>query len=181
MHISYPTSFPSPTYVDLHTAPMMYHSVLLIKADEFLRDGLAASSRTTYAAGQGRYFHFCNTDKVLVTPATEYTLILFITHLASTNISHATIKVYLSVICHMHVSKGWYNHFNQQLTPRLQLILRRIRKHQSSTRVPRIRPPITVQILHSIRRLLSKMPKLYATKMLWAACSLAFFCISACQ
>ena len=154
---------------------MMHHSVLLNKADKFLRDGLAASSRTTYAAGQGRYIHFCNTAKVPATPATEYTLILFITHLASTNISYATIKVYLSAIRHMHVYRGWHNHFNQQLTPRLQLILRGIRKHQSSTHVPRVRLPITVQILHSIRRLLSQKPKSYATTMLWAACSLAFF------
>ena len=154
---------------------MMHHSVLLNKADKFLRDGLAASSRTTYAAGQGRYIHFCNTAKVPATPATEYTLILFITHLASTNICYATIKVYLSAIRHMHVYRGWHNHFNQQLTPRLQLILRGIRKHQSSTHVPRVRLPITVQILHSIRRLLSQKPKSYATTMLWVACSLAFF------
>ena len=159
----------------------MHHSALLNKTDKFLRDGLAASSITTHAAGQGRYIHFCNTAKVPATPATEYTLILFITHLASTNISYATIKVYLSAIRHMHVSRGWHNHFNQQLTPRLQLILRRIRKHQSSTRMPRVRLPITVQILHSIRRLLSQKPKSYATTMLWAACNLAFFtflCVS---
>ena len=155
----------------------MRHSVLLNKADEFLHDGLAASSysRTIYAAGQGRYIYFCNTAKVPATPATEYTLILFIIHFASTNISYATIKVYLSAIRHMNVSKGWHNHFNQQLTPRLQLILRGIRKRQPSTRVPRVRLPITVQILHSTRRLLSQKPKSYVTTMLWAACSLAFF------
>ena len=163
------------SYIDQRRAPTVQHEVLLNKAQELFRDGLATSSRNTYAAGQARYINFCKSARVPATPATEYTLTLFVAHLATANISQGTIKVYLSAIRHMHVSKGLHNQFNQQLTPRIQLILRGIKKHQASTHSPRIRLPITIQILHSIRRLLSQKPRSHANTMLWAACSLAFF------
>ena len=153
----------------------MHLSVLLHKAQELLRDGLAASSRNIYAAGQGRYINFCKSARVPAIPATEHTLMLFVTHLATANISLATIKVYLSAVRHMHVSKGLHDKFNQQLTLWLQLILRGIKKHQASSHPPRIRLPIAIHILHSIRRLLSQKPHSYANTMLWAACSLVFF------
>ena len=66
---------------------------LLNKFQHLLRDGLAMSSRNTYAAGQGRYINFCKSAKVPAIPTTEYTLILFVTHLATANISQATIKI----------------------------------------------------------------------------------------
>ena len=81
----------------------------------------------------------------------------------------------------MHVSKGLHDKFNQQLTPQLQLILRGIKKHQAFTHQPRTHLPITIQILHSMRRLLSKKPPSYGNTMLWATCCLAFFgflCVS---
>ena len=64
-----------------------------------------------------------------------------------------TIKVYLFAVRHLHVSEGYHEHFNLQLTPRLQLVLRGIRKHQSLTLPKRIRLPITIQIMCSINLL----------------------------
>ena len=57
-----------------------------------------------------------NQQRVPAIPPTEYTLILFMTHLATSNISYATIKVYLSAVRNMHVSKELHE-FTQQLTP----------------------------------------------------------------
>ena len=153
---------------------------LLNKAQDLFRDGLAVSSRNTYAASQGKYTNFCKSARVPAIPTTEYTLILFVTHLATSNISQATIKVYLSAIRNMHVSKGLHDEFTQQLTPRLQLIFRGIKKCQAATHPPRIGLPITIQILHGIHRLLSQKPS-HTNTMLWAACCLAFFgflCVS---
>ena len=67
-------------------------------AQQYYNNGLASTTRSTYATGQQRYTAFCRLINVLPTPATEQILILFATHLITTNISYATIKVYLSAI-----------------------------------------------------------------------------------
>ena len=69
---------------------------------------------------------------VTPTPASEATLILFFSYLATQNIPHTTIKVYLSAVWHMHVSAGQHDFFNTQLTPYLQLTLKGIQKSQAS-------------------------------------------------
>lgn len=130
---------------------------------------------TTYSSGKRRYLRFCCRVKVPAIPATETTLILFATHLATASISHASIKVYLSAVRHMHILRGLHNEFDQLLTPRLQLTLRGIKRQQASTHPPRTRLPITIQILHKIRTFLSNREPSYSNIMLWAACCLAFF------
>ena len=64
------------------------------------------------------------------TPVNESTLQLSCTHLAILNISHATIKVYSSAICHMHVLAGLNEHFSKPL------VLRGIKKTQAQTSSP---------------------------------------------
>ena len=149
--------------------------VLHLKAQEFYANGLAASTKSTYSAGQLRFTSFCQGFKVPPLPATESTLILFASYLATLNISHTTIKVYLSALRHMHVSAGMYTIFNNQLTPRLQLTLKGIQKSQAFTQPPRIQLPITLQIMESVKALLSNQPHSYFNIMIWAACCLAFF------
>ena len=48
-----------------------------------------------------------------------------------------------------------YNSFSQQLTPRLHTILRGIKKYQAASPPPRVRLPITTDILKQIRGILS--------------------------
>ena len=144
-------------------------------ASQFFRDGLATSTRNTYSAAQERFINFCTAAKFHPVPATEATLVLFATHLATRNISHSTIKVYLSAVRHLHVSAGLHDHFSLQLTPRLQQVLRGIKKRQALTHPPRIRLPITLQIMCQIKEVLSQEPQSYNNIMLWAACCIAFF------
>ena len=136
---------------------------------------LAPSTKSTYSAGQERFMSFCKSAKVQSMSASESTLLLFATHLATSSISYATIKIYLSAIRHMHVTAGMHSFFNQQLTPRLQQVLKGIQKSQPLTHSPRIRLPITIQIMENILQLLSQRPKFYMTVMTWAACCLSFF------
>lgn len=124
-------------------------------AQKYYVNGLASTTRSTYAAGQYRFTTFCLAINAEPIPMTERVLSLFVTHLATGNISHATIKVYLSAIRHMHVTSGKLQHFNQQLTPRLQQILKGIRKDQAATRPLKVQLPITLQILQDIKHLLS--------------------------
>ena len=148
---------------------------LFSKSQKLLHYALAKSSRNTYAAGQRRYINFCKMARTKPIPMSECTLTLFITHLATSNISQGTIKVFLSAVRHMHICKGLHNHFNHQVTPRLQLILRGIKKRQTGMNSTRTRLPVTVQMLHSIRSLLSKESTSYNNTTLWAMCCLAFF------
>ena len=90
----------------------------------YLTEGLAPATRRTYSAGEQSFTSFCSASGNRVLPANESALLLFISHLASKNISHATIKVYLAAIRHMHVIAGMHSSFEEQLTPRLQLALR---------------------------------------------------------
>ena len=136
---------------------------------------IAASTLSTYLAGQIRFTNFCKELKVTALPATEATLILFATYLATINISHTTIKVYLAGVRHMHGSVGLFSFFDKQLTPRLQLTLKGIQKNQTGTQPPRIRLPITLQLMGNAKTLLAKQPSSYYNIMIWAACCLAFF------
>jgi len=102
-------------------------------------------------------------------------MMLFVTHQAAANISRTTIKVYLLAIYYVHVIAGLHNSFNEQLTPRLQLIVRGIKKSQALTTQQKVRLPITLLIMQSIKRRLSNQPHSYSNIMLWAACCQAFF------
>ena len=141
---------------------------------QYCNNGLAPTTRSTYAAGQQRYTAFCGSISVHPIPATEQILLLFATHLATTKISHATIKVYLSAIRQLHVAQGSLQYFNQQLTPHLQQTLKGIQKTQTATNPPKPRLPITVDIMQDIKHLLLHKPQSYTNTMIWAACCLAF-------
>ena len=154
------------TTVDL---PFLYH-----QAQYYYANSLAINTRSTYSTGQLRFQSFCRTIKASCMPTSEATLILFATHLASKRISHATIKVYLAAIRNTHVSAGLHSHYDQQLTPRLQLVLKGIQKTQSVTLPARHRLPITLDIMRRINSLLSGQPSHLHT-MMYAACCLAFF------
>ena len=91
---------------------------------------LAPNTKSTYSAGQQRFISFCKSARLLNMPASESTLLLFATHLANSNISYATIKMYLSAVRYMHVTVGMHNFFIQQLTPQLKQVLKVIQKSQ---------------------------------------------------
>ena len=69
---------------------------LYCKANQFLIQGLAPSTITTYSAGKNKYIQFCTVSRISPIPSSETTLILFASYLATANMSHTTIKVYLA-------------------------------------------------------------------------------------
>ena len=108
-------------------------------------------------------------------PTTECILTLFVTHLATSNISLRTIKVYLAAIRCMHVCKGSHKQFNYQVTPWLQVILRGIKKRQAGRHFTKPHLPITIPILRTIKTALSKETPSYDSTTFWAMYCLAFF------
>jgi len=117
-------------FVDFLNQPRTTHfNKLLNKAQNLFHHGLAKNPAGTPmgAAWRRRYVNFCKMAKIKSIPTSECTLILFATHLASHSIPQGTIKVYISAIRYMHIRKGPHDHVKCQMTPLLQLILRKIR------------------------------------------------------
>ena len=107
-------------------------------------------------------------------PTTEDTLLLFVTHLAQQGLAHATIRVYLSAVRYLHVTAGLHKEFAEQLTPRLEMVLKGIKKEKSLI-TPCKRLPITIDIMAKIKATLNLKPTEHYSVMIWAACALAFF------
>ena len=83
--------------------------------------------------------------------------------------------MYLSAIRSFHVASGRHDDFARQLTPRLQQVIKGIQKEQAITRPPRVRLPITLDIMQGIQSVLAQQPQKYYNIMIWAACAMAFF------
>ena len=128
----------------------------------------------SYQAGQKRYLFFCSAARRPAIPTSEETLMMFASYLAKGGLSHQTIKVYLSAVRNLHVTKGQHLDYTAALTPRLEMVLKGIKKDSAHHNPPQIRLPITVNIMQSIRRILAMSPEDHNSIMIWAACSLAF-------
>ena len=132
------------------------------------------STWNTYSAGQQRYLTFGADTQRQAVPTSESTLMLFVSHLANLGLTHSTIKVYLSSICHLHITQGKHSQFSTELTPRLQQVLKGTKKLQAITSHPRVRRPITLEVMQGIKSVLLSQSHCYHNTMIWAACCLAF-------
>ena len=81
----------------------------------YLGNGITPTTKRTYVSRIQRYIDFCTQTKCLSIPASENTLLLFVVHLAMQQLSHTSIKVYLSAVCNLHITSG--NHHHITLTP----------------------------------------------------------------
>ena len=93
---------------------------------------------------------------------------LLATFLVNT-VQHSTIKVYLSVVCSLHIEQGFVDPLVECL--RLQRVLRGIKRTQGDT--SSLRLPVTDDIMMVIFRSLDL--SLPDHCMFWAACNLAYF------
>ena len=91
---------------------------------------------------------------------------LFVSHLANLRLTHSTIEVYLSSIHHLHVTQGKYSQFSTELTPHLQQVLKGIKKLQTITSHPRLRRPITLEIMQGIKSMLLSQSDCYHNTMI---------------
>ena len=109
-------------------------------------------------------------------PTTEATLLLFLAFLAKDGLAYTTIKVYLAAISNLHsdTTAGLHNIYSQQLTPYLEQVVQGIKKEQLRSRPPRIRLPVTTEIMSRIHNILARSPNDHQSIMMWAACCTAF-------
>ena len=113
------------------------------------------------------YYQIFNSQIILV-----FTKFLHCENLA---LYGTNINVYLSAIHSMHVATDQHMVFNQQLTPRLQQVLKGIQRIQAISNAPQIRRPIILDIMQTILNLLLQKDASYDNIMMWAACYTAFF------
>ena len=99
---------------------------------------------------------------------------MFATYLAQSGL-HTSIKVYFLSISNLLSSQGQNDAYYNALTPRLEQVIRGIKRNQSHIEIGSICLPITVEIMYQIYTVLSKSPSEFHGVMLWAACCTAFF------
>ncbi len=117
---------------------------------------------------------FCSITGIAPLPLTENTLCLFVAYLSRQNLQHASIRIYLSSLRHLQISAGLHDPFKHDTFPRLTYVLRGL-KRSTASQPPRIRLPITLEIMSLLFSTLNQRPPSYDTQLLWAACCLGFF------
>ena len=148
-----------------------------LRADlrNYYATGAASGTWTTYTTGQMRYLRFCSENLRQPLPSTEHTLMLFVTDLATSRLAYSTIKVYLAAVRHLHVTYEKHTQFSIQLTPRLQQVLKGIKKSHAATKKSAAHRLITLAIMIGIKKFLLSQPQCHDNTMYWAACCLTFF------
>ena len=152
--------------------PSFTISQLSVAARAYFNLGISNSTRKAYTAGIRKYIAFCFEINQPPIPVCEDTLMLFVTYLAQQNLSYATIQVYLSAVRYSGIKSAKSTTLR---TPRLNYILKGIRKESAVNHQPRERRPITFPIMKRLHMVLSQHPGNYNNTMIWAACCLAYF------
>ena len=131
--------------------------------------GLASSTRNSYASGQRKFLEFCKIHPSgSPCPVDEWTLCLFMTFLAKT-VQYSTIKVYLSAVRSLHIDQGFPDPLVDCL--RLRRVLWGVQRTQGDASSQRL--PITDDVLVIIFKVLNvNMPD---HCMFWVACCQAYF------
>ena len=121
-----------------------------MKARQYFTHGLADSTQRTYSAPQSQYLAFCSRLDLSPFPASEQTLMLFVTELAS-RIQPQSIPVYLSAIRTLHIAHGCPNPLDDTL--QLRQTIRRINILHGITAKPTL--AITIELLGDMKQFIS--------------------------
>ncbi len=84
-------------------------------------------------------------------PASEYQLCQYVSSLTTGNVSHNTIKCYLSAVRHLHIAEGMGDPRINNMA-RLEQVLRGIKRVQARrAKKERERLPITLDLLKKLK------------------------------
>ena len=142
----------------------------------YFKKGLAASTQRTYKSAQDRFLHFCVSTGFNPVPVTQSLLCMYVSFLADQKLKHSTIKVYLSAVRNLQIAAGHSDPFAGAAMPQLDQVMKGIKRVEAEKgSQKRERLPITPAILLKLREAWSGKMADFDTKMIWAACCLAFF------
>ena len=83
-------------------------------------NGLAASSRKIYKAGENSYIGFCQRYSIVPLPVSESELCKFVTFLPEQRLKYHMIKTYLAPIKYLYIRSGLQEPFHGVHMPRLE-------------------------------------------------------------
>ena len=139
----------------------------------YYSEGLAATTKRCYSSGQMRFLNFCAKHQLQPLPPDESTILRFVSQLGLDGLSQATIQNYLGAIRNLLISVGM-DHI-QLRTPRVELVIRGIRRINSQEKNKKTRLPITPRELQLLKEEWGKKPITSDHTMLWAAACTGFF------
>ena len=141
-----------------------------------LWESLAPATRRTYCSAQGRYLTYCAEEHTQPLPTNEDILCRFVAWMFVHDLSHQTMKLYLSAVRHLQIMSGLGDPFVSEM-PRLQYVLKgaRIERSKSTPGAKRSRLPITLALLLKMKDVLSKNGHDFNNIMLWAAVCVCYF------
>ena len=131
-----------------------------------LRDGYRPSTSRTYASIQTRFLNFCTLYNLDAMPATELTILRFMTYLTP-RVSANSMQVYLAAIRALHVLNGFQP--PPITTPRIHLALKSLSQKAPVTKQTY---PITFNILLNFGYYLTDS---FNDLALWACMNVLFF------
>jgi hypothetical protein len=127
---------------------------------------LKNNTKRTYNSAQNKYVSFCNLYKLAIMPASEETLLLYVSFLFEQGLTGASIRVYLSAVRSLHIFA------DKQYPTDLNRVKLALKGAVRRTPKPIQKLPITIQIL---RDLLSKLKDRFDESVMRAVMTLAFF------
>ena len=136
-------------------------------ANLLLRSALRQSTQNCYSSAQKKYIHFCAKYHIEPLPATDESLLLYVSYLHEQGLTGSSIKVYMSAVKSLHVYSG----FDSPITSNNKVALA-IRGAINLSASPARTQPITYELLVRMLPLLAGRQDIV---MLKAAMCLAFF------
>ena len=140
-----------------------------------LEQGIAKSTAPTYSIGQHHYLQFCQLTNSLPVPASEWQLMKFAEYLSQKGLKWQSIKTYLAGTRHYLMLRDLTSPFVDERLPRLQLLLKGIKRQSASCSIIRPRLPISPSMLDKCFQVLAQEASNPDHIMLWAAMNLCFF------
>ena len=138
-------------------------SSLAPSVQRYFQGGLASSTQATYSAALRRFHSFCTQYNIFTPlPFTKQLLCCFSAFIADQGLAPQTGKSYLAAIRSMQIPR---DHSSMPILKRVQAGIRRARMQQGVR--PRIRLPITVDVLARVQRHLTTSSHPHH-RVLWA-------------
>ena len=133
---------------------------------------LAPNSISTYQTGFNQFLAFCNRFSITPFPLAEHVLENFCVDICH-RVSYKAIKVYLSGVQYFSKIQGFKELIEEM--PRLEYLVTAIRRCQGNKFDRPTRPPVTLQMLHTICEVLTQVETPFNRDMLTAAVLVAFY------
>ena len=111
-------------------------------AQRYFELSLSSSTTRSYKSAQSRYLNFCSRFSLAPFPLSETLLCSFATFLAQEGLRYQSIKCYLSALRHAQIASGFPDPRIGSNHPRLEAILRGIKRSQAPLLTFRLAPAV---------------------------------------